>query len=393
MGGATMSLFYIVEKLDRSRYEPVVMFLGGEGPGVELFREAGIRVVLPVGITWYAHAENARFRFFSRRPLRPVTDFFRINASARKLRLIYQELAIDLVHLNTSLLIPAGIAAKRSGIKVIWHIREPLFRGWAGIRRHFVRKAIVQNSDAIIAISREDASRLGGDIDKLQVVYNYIDFAKFDYRLPGLDVRREFNIPENRVVICNLGGVIHSKGPDVYMKAALEVWKKHAEIVFLLVGYPPVPKSGFAGRVKEMLGFPDAARAVRNLQRSNPDLQSIIFTGLRKDIPAILAASDILVWSATVPHFARPIIEAGAMQKPVVASDFPNSREIVSEGLTGLLYRHDDPAELADRLNSLIASPELRRVMGHEGYKIARERFDAQHNAKRIYDIYDELLN
>src|SRR5690606_757954 len=105
--------------------------------------------------------------------------------SVRKLRSIYQDLAVDLVHLNTFLLIPAGIAAKKSGIKVIWHIREPLYRGLTGIRRHYVRKAIKQNSDAIIAISQQDAARLGGPIDKLEVVYNYIDFAKFDHSLSG----------------------------------------------------------------------------------------------------------------------------------------------------------------------------------------------------------------
>src|SRR5690606_16178078 len=115
---------YIVEKLDRSLYEPIIMFLGGDGPGVALFREAGVRVVLPEGIAWYAHAENARFRFFSRKPLRPVTDYFRINTSVRRLMTLYRELTIDLVHLNTSLLIPAGIAARRLGLKVVWHIRE-----------------------------------------------------------------------------------------------------------------------------------------------------------------------------------------------------------------------------------------------------------------------------
>lgn len=392
MGGATMSLYYIIERLDRARYEPIVLFLGGEGPGVTLFREAGIKVIVAQGITWYAHAENARFKFLSRRPLRPITDFLRIPSSVWKLISIYRELSIDLVHLNTSLLIPAGTAARRAGIKVVWHIREPLYRGWFGVRRHFVRKAIIKNSDAIVAISREDASRLGSDLSKVQVIYNYVDFAKFDFRISGADIRRELNIPEDRVVICNLGGVIHSKGPHIYLKAALEVWKKCPNVVFVLVGYPPEHSPGLTRRLKSWIGIPDATQAVNRLLASNPELERVIFTGVRKDIPAILAASDVLVWSATVPHFARPIIEAGAMQKPVVAADFPNSREIVEVGVTGLLYDARDASELAAQLERLVTSPELRKDMGMEGYRKASQLFNAELNARKIYQIYDQLL-
>ena len=59
-----------------------------------------------------------------------------------------------------------------------------------------------------------------------------------------------------------------------------------------------------------------------------------------------MAACDLLVFPATTNHFARPIVEAGAMGKPVVASRFPIIEELVKNGETGFSFRPENPALL-----------------------------------------------
>jgi glycosyltransferase involved in cell wall biosynthesis len=106
----------------------------------------------------------------------------------------------------------------------------------------------------------------------------------------------------------------------------------------------------------------------------------------------MLAASDLLVWPANVSHFARPIIEAGAMARPVVASDFPSSRELVRPGETGLLVPPGDPVSLADAILRVLRNPDEERRMGEAGYRLARERYDARVNTEAIVSIYEKVL-
>src|SRR5207245_4741751 len=109
---------------------------------------------------------------------------------------------------------------------------------------------------------------------------------------------------------------------------------------------------------------------------------TVRFVGMHRAVPACLAACDLLVWPASVSPFALPIVEAGAMARPVVASDFPSSRELVRPGETGLLVPHNEPRSLADAILRILRNPEEGQRMGDAGYRLARERYDAQANTK-----------
>ena len=100
----------------------------------------------------------------------------------------------------------------------------------------------------------------------------------------------------------------------------------------------------------------------------------------------------MLVWPATVPHFSRPVIEAGAMAKPVIASDWPSSRELVVPDKTGVLVPPSKPRELADAILRLLDHPNDSREMGERGYALARDRYDASRNVVTIMTVYDDLL-
>ena len=83
-GGAILSLFSIIERLDPEKFTASVLFLGGRGEGVTFFEENGIKVFLIDGVSTYAHSEGARLKFISRNPFRPITAFFKIYPSIVK---------------------------------------------------------------------------------------------------------------------------------------------------------------------------------------------------------------------------------------------------------------------------------------------------------------------
>ena len=70
----------------------------------------------------------------------------------------------------------------------------------------------------------------------------------------------------------------------------------------------------------------------------------------RPDPERLNAAADLVVFPSTLPHFARPVIEAGAMAVPVVASRLGGVEELVEDGMTGILVPPGDPAALGDAI-------------------------------------------
>jgi glycosyltransferase involved in cell wall biosynthesis len=113
---------------------------------------------------------------------------------------------------------------------------------------------------------------------------------------------------------------------------------------------------------------------------------------VRRDIPALLAASACLVFPSSVPHFARPVIEAAAMGVPSVASDLGGPRELIVDGETGLLVPPNDPATLAEAVTGLLRDPARAAALGEAAYQRALRLFDAQANAAATFAVYDDLL-
>lgn len=394
LGGATMSLLYLIEKLDPNSFDAEVLFLGGEGPAVDFFRSRGIRVQLLTGISIYPHAYGAYMSFISRKPLTPFLRLFQIRSSVKKLMFFFQEHSYDLVHVNTSLLLAVGKAAKLSGAKVVWHVRESLHPGIFGFRRQIIRNWIKHYADWIIAISTFERKALGKS-DKVSVVNNYIDFKKFDKNLSPAGSRNLFKIKADSYVVCNLGGAVHSKGADVFVKAAAFLCERYDNIFFLLIGIVNTKpeKAGFKSIARKLLGLKyDLSQRVLDLIKTHNLEERFIITGIRTDIPEILAASDLLIWSATVPHFSRPIIEAGAMEKPVVAADFPNTRESLIPDATGLLFVPGQHRDLAQKIERLYLDRSLGRSLGKEGFELAQRKFNADRNFSQINEVYFNLM-
>jgi glycosyltransferase involved in cell wall biosynthesis len=260
-----------------------------------------------------------------------------------------------------------------------------------------VRSCIDRCSRAIIAISRDAASSLS-EGEKVHVIYNFVHFEMFNRTLDGRQFRAAEGIPPEARVVLMLGGLVESKGADVFVAAADIVRKSEKNVQFVIAGMPPQGAS--PSRLKRIVRrFVETSGVVPNMQRRVLRMlgevrleDTVRFVGMRMDVPEMLAAADVLVWPATVSHFARPIMEAGAMARPVVATDFPASREIVRDGETGLLFPTRNAEALAERIVRVLRNRDLARGMGEAGYRLARERYDASRAVAAIMDIYDEVL-
>jgi glycosyltransferase involved in cell wall biosynthesis len=389
-GGAPLSLLYLIKQLDRTRYEPIVLTLR-PGTVVDTYRAEGIETHAAEGIADFSHTELEWYGGADlwRLPIQVARFWPSIIATRRYL----QQFKPDLVHLNSSTLAASARAAWREQIPIVWHIREPIHNGYFGIRRNWLTHHIEHDSTRVISISNYDASRLRSS-PKVRVIYNFVDFNIFDRTISLGEARQRLNLTPAQNIVTMLGGTAYAKGTLTFVKALPIVRKALPNTKFLVVGQPPT--IGDTSRLKSLAKFVLRADAYdREVMAAASDSIAsghIRFTGIRTDIPHVLAATDILAFPSSVPHFARPIIEAGAMAKPVVASQLGGPIELVQDGKTGLLVLPNDPGALAEALITLLKDPNRMLAMGEAGYAQAREKFDASTNAQKTFAVYDELL-
>jgi glycosyltransferase involved in cell wall biosynthesis len=106
----------------------------------------------------------------------------------------------------------------------------------------------------------------------------------------------------------------------------------------------------------------------------------------------IYTALDIVTFPNQGVGLGRPVLEAAAYGKPVVASGSDDGAGVLLPGETGILLEHGTPMEIAGALRSLIADPELRTRLGAAAAAHAREVFDPGANARAVEAVYDSLL-
>ena len=120
---------------------------------------------------------------------------------------------------------------------------------------------------------------------------------------------------------------------------------------------------------------------------------AVRFWGRREDMPAVLADADIVCLPTYYPEgVPKSLIEAAACALPIVTTDIPGCRELVSDGVNGFLVPFKHVEALAAALRTLIDDPALRARMGAAG----RARVLEQYSLPRVVDahlaVYQELL-
>ena len=391
LGGAPISLLFLLRQLDRSCYEPIVLCLA-DGPVVERFRAAGVETHVATDISDFSHTELVWYgnTLLWQLPGKAL----RFLPSVAAVRRYLQRFQPDLVHLNSSTLAAAAQAAYLEGTPIVWHIREPLARGYFRMRRRWLRRRIARHATRVVAISQYDAAQLLPS-DRIRVISNFVDFATFDRGINSDAARAHLNLNPAQYVVTMLGGCSAPKGTLPFVRALPLVREKIPNACFLVAG--PKPRVGASEPLPALLKCLARADAYDRavMSASSPAIASgaLRFLGMRDDVSQLMAASDLLVFPSIVPHFARPVIEAAAMAKPVVASDLGGPRELVRHNETGLLIPSNDPQILADAIIVILSDSARAQAMGEAGYWLARELFDARKNAARTFSIYEELID
>jgi glycosyltransferase involved in cell wall biosynthesis len=363
--------FLLMPQLCRLRDEGYdVTAISAPGPYTREVEAEGIRF-----IPW-PHATRA---------WKPSAD---VRALGELLAILRRE-RFDLLHTHTPKPAILGrISARAVGIPVVVNTVHGLYvKPDDPLKRRLPVLAVewlaARFSDAELYQSEEDlawARRLGlTRKGRSAYLGNGTDLSRFDSAaIPDgrLEVlRRELGIPEGALVVGTVGRLVAEKGYRELLAAFREVQPAFPEVRFLAVG-PKDPEKSDALGEKEIAAAGDR----------------VIFAGPRADIPDLLALMDVFVLASWREGLPRSAIEAAAMARPLILTEIRGCREVVRDGIEGLLVPPRDPKRLAKALARLLKDPQLRERLGAAARARAASRFDERAVFQVIAETYDRLL-
>ena len=383
IGGSFYSLFYLVDGLDKTVYDPVVVFYQ-ENSLIPMFKDAGIKVEVfelpkPYHLKLFKNMKNGLLCRLTGL-IQSGINFYRFLIRQAIRYFVYiRKNNFDLVHLNNTVLRNHNwmLAAKLAGVKCVTHER--------GINTSFpfLSRFFGKHIDAIICISASVENNLvarGMDFGHLVKIHNGIDPERVQAKLSAIKIREQYGILESDKVIGVVGNIREWKGQEVIVRATAEIKKKIPTIKCLIIGDTANSESSYLERLKTIIKDLDIE-------------ENIIFTGYQSNVSDHMNAMDIVVHTSILPEpFGRVLIEAMALSKPLIGSRDGAVVEIIDEGKTGLMFEPGNSADLAQAITSLLEKPEYARELGINGRTRLDEEFHINKNIEKTQNMYQSLF-
>lgn len=367
-GGAPRSLAFLIQQIDRTKYEPIVLCMKDQERNEKLFSEAGAKVIFDDTIgPWHGSVVSGiSLRTIKHNLEYCISTYFSICR-------IIKEIKPSIVHLNSTCLFIAARAVKHvdKNIPVICHVREPILKGFWG---DFLRKGNAGCVDHFVAIEQYDAESLGRVKVPVSVIYNFVDFEVYNSKVKSDVLYRELEIPREHTTLLYLARIIEQNGAEKLIEDLQDFLLKNRTVHLVIVGLSNDLLSPYEKRVV-------------SLAENNPYIHILPF---RTDVPEVIASSDIMIAPFQKPHFARSVIEAAAVKVPSIVSNVGGLKELVVDEKTGLVYNNEK--SLVQCCQCLIDNIHIREEMAANAEKYALENFDSVKNAKRVFEIYETFL-
>ena len=369
VGGAQETVMLIADMLDESQWMVHVLSgpqTGSEGSLIEHVRDRGIPLAIEPALV---------------RQINPIKD---LEALVRLTRFIKRG-RYTIVHTHSS---KAGVlgrwAAWLAGTPIIVHT----VHGWGHHDRQYplvralyiaLEKLTLPITGRLIAVSPRNVEKgLGDGIgcpEDYVVIRSGIELDRFRHpRVPRHETRMALGIPSDALVVGTVTRLSPQKAPLDFVRAVGIIAQSVPEARFVMVGDGPLR--------------PQVEALAAGLELTN----WLILTGLRRDVPELMAAFDIFVLSSLWEGLPRVLPQAMVAGLPIVATAIDGNAEAIEDGVNGLLVPPGHPAALAQAVIRLLRDPQMARRMGQAGRACADE-FGARKMVGEIANLYEELLS
>jgi len=367
ISGSGINTFLSMRGMDKSLYA-VDLAVAPGGPLIELVGEHGMKV----------HT----FKHFVQ-PLDPFKDLLALL----DLYVFLRRKRYHVIHTHNS---KAGfigrLAGKWARVPVIVHTvhgfafhdqeppwRQALFRNLERLAAHWCDKMVFISQPLIDWAFKEGITKNS----KVTRVYSGIELDHF-HPVSAEEkkrIRKKWGIRPRDPVIGMVSKLWEGKGHATLIQAFREIQKEMDQAKLVIVGEGYLYEELVA--LVDRLGLKD----------------SVLFTGFQRDVFEIIATFDVAVLPSFFEGMGRVLLEAMAMEKPVVASRVGGIPDLVEDGVNGFLVNPGKIQELSAGLLRVLRDKKLARKLGKQGRKKTTDRFSAEIMVQSIDTIYRELLS
>ena len=296
----------------------------------------------------------------------------------REVRQLIKKLDADILHCHDRKTDFYGILLRRQcpGLVIVSTMHGWITGGRIAWILNLLDRCILRSYDRVIAVSQSTkckAARFG--IRNVKVIYNAIDTKEW-HRGSAADVEA-IDLPgePSTFRVGFVGRISWEKGPHLFVRTAAAVLEMEPDIRFVLSGEGP--RLNKTRELVQSLGIDYAV-----------DFIGYVF---QEQLLALYGQLHVLLMTSITEGLPNCLLEAGAMQVPVVATRVGGVEEIVEDGRSGILVEPGNIKGLADAVVRLKRDPELAKNMGQRARRIIELRFDFERRKLLMEAFYHEV--
>jgi glycosyltransferase involved in cell wall biosynthesis len=366
VGGAERTLVDLVNNVDRDRYDVTVWTMFDDNrlaPDVD--------PAVPIRTLGMKNARDSdTFVGGATNPLDYVRVPLRFVRAVRRER---PDVVQSFLFLDNTVARIAGLVSPETvvvtGARGLQNRTNPFVKA--------VDRLLIPLSDYIVSNSTSGAETYverGADPDRVDVVHNGRNLDAFVEAEPA-PLREEFDVPAGAPLVGMVSRLVPKKGQVDLVDAWPRVRASHPDAHLVLVG---------DGAEREALAAQAASLGVAD---------SVHFAGNRDDVPEVLAALDVFVFTSYSEGLSGALLEAMAAGRPIVATGIVENRELVTDGETATLVPTHAPDAVARAVVDLLDDPTRAAALGRAAQRDAVDRFSLERMVGNFEAFYESILD
>ena len=314
-------------------------------------------------------------------------DFIRLNRRfpldiylASQLRRIIKEREIEIVH-SYQAVEALHLYFASHGLKKVKKVLS--FQGFVKDKKNrLTLKYLIPRMDANIVVSR-GLQKWHSEVDKFdtkdfQVIYNGADAKRL--APSGKSLREELNLDKNTLLIGMVGNFYRAERKDqtTLVKSLPRVFAKIPNVHCV-----------FAGKIEA--GAEDKVADCINFCIENKIIERVHFLGARSDVPDVLDALDIFIFSSLHEGLPVAVSEAMLANVPMIVSDIEPLMEASDNGKYAEVFEVKNAEMLSEKILKLLKDKNLREDLAGRALEFAKENFSIEAHLRELKKLYESL--
>ncbi len=312
-----------------------------------------------------------------------TAEFFQGNSISKAIRNYVCEHNIDLVHSHSPRTAVLTYLALRP-LRHIPHIQTRHLLTTPGSRRFGIIYTVVDRisllmSDFVIPVSRTMGDQIrtlpGIKSQRVRPIQNGVDTLRFHVPEHRDATRNELGIGREEAVLIFIGRIEVMKRIDVLLSAFAELCPDFPQARLLIAGNGSL--------MQKLVLMTD------NLGIAN----HVSWLGFRRDVPKLLAASDIYVQPSSNEGLSLSILEAMAAGNTIVSTDVGAAREMLEHGTSGLIVPPNDTSALSSALRAVLSDKAKAATLAQAARERVINSFSIEKMADAYHHLYQDVLH